>query len=268
VSLFQGEKLTVALCPDQIGVVWRTRRAEVRRELVLCTAPEGGGDWFLAMDALRNWLDAAQVQRGRISIVLSSRFVRYALVPWQETYLKREEEDAWGRVHFEALYGDMKGWRIVSSPDRYGRAHVACAISVELGIHVRELCAVRRLSGGAVVPYFVACWNRWRRDVDPGRLFGVAESDSFVLGCHGPAGWESLRVLLAKATPDGLSVIAAREQVLQGRTDGHPAKLHVPGSVRVLQDGVVPCARVDWLALDAETDEAPALAMARLMETA
>lgn len=266
-SLFPSEKLTVALCPEQLGVVWRTRRAEVRRELLVCAAPGEGRGWLMAVDALRNWLDAAQVQRARISMVLSSQFVRYALVPWQEAYLKREEEEAWCRIHFEALYGDMKGWRIVSDRGRYGRARVACAVPDELVIRVQELCAVKRLTGGAIVPYFVCCWNRWHRSVLPGQLFCVAESDSVVMGCHGPGGWGSLRFLLAKTIPDGLPAIAAREQVLHGRTDGPPAKLHVPGLLRVPQDAVVPSSQVDWLAVDAQ-EEAPALAMARLMGAA
>lgn len=264
-SLFRGEKLTVALCPEQLGIILRARRAGTLHELVPC-ASDGRRAWQVAVEALENWLATANVQRMRISIVLSNRFTRYVLLPWQNSYLTHEEEYAWMRVHFEAVYGDMEGWHITADPGRYGQTRIACAVPDELVTRIRILGAARRLTGGALVPYFVHSWNRWR---GPGRtkeLFGVAESEALVVGCHGPKGWESLRLLLTQPTPGELSVMAAREAVLQGLPLGSRPRLHVPGSVCDAHTEVQQNATVSWLALGTKR-EAPALAMARLVDT-
>lgn len=266
-SLFPAETVTVALCPEQLGIIWRSRRGEVRREMVTYRSLDAGNGWSGAVEALANWLDAAQVPAGRISMVLSSRFVRLALIPWQDAYLQTDEENALRRIHFEALYGNMQGWRITSDPGRYGEAHVACAIPDALVIQVQALCTVRHLRCGAIAPYFVCAWNQWQRQVLPGQLWGVAESDSLVLGSRGPIGWTSLRILFTKPNPDSLMAAVARERVLQGRIEGHPPKLHVPGMPLWTEGTVEQPEQAEWLTLDAEP-EAPVLAMARLMEGA
>lgn len=265
-SLFPAETVTVALCPGQIGIIWRSRRGRgVRREVVTYSPSSAGNGWPDALESLAKWLDATPVRPGRISVVLSSRFVRLALIPWQTAYLQSEEEDALRRIHFEALYGNMQGWRFVSDPGHYGQVHVACAIPEALLIQVKALCSTRSMRCGAIVPYFVCAWNQSQRLVLPGQLWGVAESDSLVLGNRDSSGWTSLRVLLAKSTRDSLMAMVVRERVLQGCLEAHLAKLHVPGTPQWTQHNVEQGAQIEWLDLDAEP-EAPVLAMARLME--
>lgn len=228
-SPFPAETVTVALCPEQVGIIWRSRREQVRREIVTCTPSDVGNGWSGAVDALTRWLDANQVLPGRMSMVLSSRFVRLALIPWQDAYLRSEEEDALRRIHFERLYGSMHGWQFTSDPGHYGQAHVACAIPEALVIQVQALCSTRRLRYGPIVPYFVCAWNQWRRQVLPGQLWGVAESESLVLGFRDTSEWASLRILFVKPTLNSLLAIVAREPMLQGRIAVHVPKLHVPG---------------------------------------
>lgn len=266
-SLFPVETVTVALCPDQLGIIWRSRRGEVRREIVMCGTSDTGPGWSGAVEALRRWMDATQIPSGRMSLALSSRFVRFALIPWQEAHLKSEEQNALRRIHFEALYGNMQGWRLASDPGQYRQAHVACAIPEALLTQVHELCVARHFRCNSIVPYFVCAWNQWRRQTLPGQLWGVAESESLVLGYRDASGWASLRVLFAKPTRDSLSAMLSREQVLQGRMAGHLPKLHVPGMPEWVEDTAEQGVQVEWLALDAAA-EAPVLAMARLMEGA
>lgn len=68
--------LTVALCPDAVGVVLCESGSQPRRECCDVTT-EGGAAWRGAVDGLDQWLTCNDIERRRASIVVSSSFVRY-----------------------------------------------------------------------------------------------------------------------------------------------------------------------------------------------
>lgn len=262
-SLMPTNTLTVALCPDAVGVVLRESRAQPRRESVEVVAKDGPA-WRGVLDCLGQWLTRNNIERVRASVVVSSRFVRCALVPWPSTELKRDEGSVWARVHLETVNGDMTGWTVACDAGEFGRARVACAMPDAFLHAVRETLFTRKISTDAIRPAFVSGWNGWRKRIKPGQFFGVAESDRLVLGCCGQRGWESLRVLSAKGSCDELIALARREHVLMGKTGTPNALLFAPGTA-FLPSGTV-ANEVDgihWLQLD-EGGSCPALAMANL----
>lgn len=262
--LTPAKSLAVALCPNRIGLVWRSRRSELARELQDC-APGAGPAWQAPLQAMATWLDGRAMGRTRVSVVLSSRFVRYALIPWAPARLSREEQLAWTRLHFEAASGDMNGWRVSCDPGRYGQPSVACAVPEGLLTELQDLLAMRRLSMGAVVPYFVCSWNRWCRQLTAGALFGVAESDRIVFGHQGPGGWQSLRLLTARTDVEQLEAFVQREAALLGTSDTLSMRLHAPGLAPAGRHGA-PSQGIGWLMTNT-TGEPPELAMTRLVAT-
>lgn len=262
-SLMRAKSLTVALCPDAVGVVLRESRAQPRREYFDVVA-EDGASWRGALDGLAQWLTRNNHERGRASVVVSSRFVRYALVPWPSTELKRDEGSVWARFHLETVHGDMTGWTVACDTGEFGRARVACAMPDAFLHALRETLTTRKISADAIRPAFVNGWNGWRKLVKPGRFFGVAESDRLVLGCCGQRGWESLRVLSAKGSCDELIALVRREHVLMGKTGTPNALLFAPGTASVPSGTVANAGDgIHWLQPD-EIWSAPALAMANL----
>lgn len=260
--------LLIALCPDHVGVIWRVGRTARGEQLLACMADDGDCPWHSPLDALRQWLgiEAGTLGRARIRVVLSSRFVRHALVPWPRTPLHRDEALAWERLHLEAVYGSLDGWRIVCDPGAFGRARVACAVPQDLLDRLHDLLADKGLTMGPVVPYFVQAWNHWRRRLAAGQLFAVAESGRVVFGCYGRGGWESLRMVSSSLTPEKLIALSQRECALTGASNVLPVLLCAPG-LSPDPDQLESGRDVEWL-VSAHVGQRVALGMAELMECA
>jgi hypothetical protein len=229
-------------------------------------ADDGGCPWHAPLDAIRQWLDieTGKLSRARVCVVLSSRFVRHALVPWPQTPLRGDEALVWERLHLEAVYGGMDGWRVARDPGAFGRAQVVCAAPQDLLDRLHDLLVDKGLAMGPVVPYFVQAWNCWRRKLAAGQLFAVAESERVVLGCYGRGRWESLRMVSSRLTPDKLVALARRECALTGVSNALPMLLCAPG-LSPDPSGLEPGHGVEWLA-SACADQGAALGMARFME--
>jgi len=265
VSLIRTERLSVALCADRVGLIWRIGHAGEQSQVLTTSRADTARDGMPALDALQGWLADAKPRKLRLSVTLSAGLVRYALIPWPGSNLTQTEDAAWLRLQFEALHGDMTGWRIQSDPGGYGRARVACAVPEATLARLRDMGRANRLKTQAIVPYFVHCWNRWRRGgTKPAGLFGVSESDRVVWASYGPAGWAGLRTGIARAGIVEMPQLAQRERVLQGQTDGAPFHLHVAGHNAHASAAAADGTHIRWLTSKA-TDEPDAIAMARLL---
>ncbi len=257
--------LLVALCPDQVGLIWRVGRDAWSEQLLACTADDGDCPWHTPLDALKQWLDSetGTLKRARVRVVLSSRFVRHALAPWPRTPLRGDEALAWDRLHLEAVHGGMDGWWIARDPGTFGRPWVVCAVQQDLLDRLHGLLTQKGLIMGPVVPYFVQAWNRWRRRLTAGQLFAVAESERVVLGCYGRGNWESLRMVSSWLTPEKLVALARRECALTGISNALPMLLCAPGLAPDPTEQE-PGRSVEWLT-STHADQRSALVMARLL---
>lgn len=251
--------LSAALCPEQVGLVWRVGRTTSEQRL-LCKVSELARPWHAALNTLHEGLNTpGKPERVRVSVILSSRFVRYALVPWSAVPLRAEEASAWDRMHLEQAYGDLAGWKVVCASGAFGRARVACAVPQDLLDRLQETLASKRHALQSVVPSFVLAWNHWRGRLTAGELFGVAESGRLVMGRYGRTGWDSLRMLACASTGESLAAAARRELSLQEGLGNGRVLMFAPG-IRAGEGPFDPS--VEWVGLDA-ADEGPALAMAR-----
>ncbi|MDP3512118.1 MAG: hypothetical protein Q8S20_05150 [Sulfuritalea sp.] len=235
-----GLGLAIGLCPDAVGIVrlggWRHARVD-GHELVAVGEP--GTDGLAALAALENWLQqnrpAASGLRPWFSapahVVLSDRLVRYARVPWSGGALSRQEEDELSVACFEERYGDMSGWTLRNDVSRYGQGRLATAVPSALMDGLRRVLKAHRLDCRAVSPYFVVCWNLWRRDVarangKAAAMFAVADAGTAVVGVVDATGWRSLRSL-RMGTEDLLPTLA-RETVLNGLSEPPATWVHCP----------------------------------------
>lgn len=220
-------------------------------------------DWPGRLSALGDWL-AAEKPRGmrRARMVVSAHEARFCLVPWPRRHLTAAQQQAWVRLHFEALHGDMHGWQTAQDAGAYGQACLACALPEELVAHWHGLCRRHRLSDALLQPYAVRVWNHWRHHARPGQLWGIAEADRIVWARQGTHGWAVVRCVKARADAGDLPALAMQELQLQGAEAVPCAVLHAPGQgggAVAGPDG--PPTR--WLALT-HGEEAAGIAMARL----
>jgi hypothetical protein len=258
VSLFRAKSpLSVALCPGQVALTWREGGAVHTMERSVPASPANAGEWSPALATLAECLQAHSAKGGRLAIVLSNRFVRYALAPWPTQSLGRRALQAWQRLALEATAGPMAGWRIAADAGTYGQSQLVCAVPEQLLADLHAVCARNGLVLGAVLPHFVLAWNRWRRRLLPGRLFGVADSDRIVFARHGQRGWGTLRMLSARLTAERLVQLARREHALDGENE-FSALLHAPG-MKPPADS--PMHDIDWAFTNPGGDSMPGMGL-------
>jgi hypothetical protein len=165
--------------------LWPELRPE-RREVRLEPLPGDAGSaepWRGALEALQQE-SSLWKKRVDLTVVLSNRFVRYALLPAQADGATPEEELALARFQFAKIHGERaKGWEVRVSEG------LACAIDAALLEGLRKAIPPRvRLS--SVQPYLMAAYNRARGRVPrEGAWLFLAERDWGCLARLAPQGW-------------------------------------------------------------------------------
>jgi hypothetical protein len=165
-----SETLKIGLCADRI--VWvrlgGLRQRPTEKGVLAVPAAQGGPGWLGAVDILKQTLVAARARRAKGSVILSSRFVRYAVVPWHAALMSREERLAQARHCFRQIYGDVAAsWSIALSPGDYGEPVLATAVERELLDALRQAFREARIQLVSVEPYLTTAYHRFRRGIKP-----------------------------------------------------------------------------------------------------
>ena len=98
-------------------------------------------------------------RRTDFTVVLSNHFVRYAIVPRQDT-ATRDEELALARFHFAKIHGERaKAWEVRLS------GNLACAIDTALLSDLKQCFAGTKARLVSVQPYLMWAYNQARRRI-------------------------------------------------------------------------------------------------------
>lgn len=137
---------------------------------------------------------AARDLRGRVSVVLSNHFVRYALVPWSAELSGDAEEEAYVRHHFVRVYGDRaKAWSFRASPAPGAAPRLASAIDANLLAALRSAFAKKRAKLVSVQPALMAVFNRARSAIPAsGAWLVMAEPDRACIALHSGGRWQAV----------------------------------------------------------------------------
>jgi hypothetical protein len=201
VSLLWRERVEVGFYPDRLVV----SRAKGEQTLAVPPAESQTSRWQSALDALAG-LEA--VSRAEVTVVLSSFFVRYTLVPLSEALTSTAERLAFARHCLARIHGPAaEGWTVRLSGE------VACGVDAQLVEGLRSTLAARANRFRSLHPRLMAAFNRCRRklgsratwfvDVEP----GLASLALLQNGC-----WQSLRsVKVGPRWQEELPALLARE---------------------------------------------------------
>jgi len=176
--------LRIGLCPDRLilaGYRRGLRRRISRREVVAIAPTPDPVRWQAAVDALRSALAPSSPGKPEVTVVLSNHFVRYALLPWNETLKTEEEWMAYARHRLTEAHGHLAEEWIVQVTETAPRGpRIAAAVDKAL---LDALEAKISESGSALVsvqPYLMVAFNRlqsvignewyWLVIEEPGRL--------------------------------------------------------------------------------------------------
>jgi len=98
----------------------------------------------------------------RATVLLSSHFVRYLVLPWSQALTSEEDWIAFAHHSFQSTYGaaSTSGWHIRLSDTGPGRARVASAVDCAL---IDALCSVPGVV--SIQPHLMSAFNARRREI-------------------------------------------------------------------------------------------------------
>ena len=162
--LWRNRELRLGLAPERVYV-------SGARSLDLSPGADGG--WQQAVAALPGILKG---RSGVASVVLADQFVRYALLPHNETLKSDEQWAALARHRFSVLHGPRADeWQVTLAATAPRGPRLACAVDKALLFHLAEAFQKAGMKLGSVQPFLVAAFNRIRRRVGNGSCWIVVE---------------------------------------------------------------------------------------------
>jgi hypothetical protein len=219
-------QLDVLLRPGEVRVTRRPallpRRGAVAVQGYPVTPAESEEPWRATVEVLGVALGQQTAARS-VHVVLSDHFLRYALVPWNQSLVADAERLAFARMALREIYGNLaEDWSVALDQQPAGQASFACAMDRDLLQALRELIAMRGLRLRSVSAALSERINRHRaalRDqvfclasLEPGRL---------TLAFRNEAGWLAVRTRRVNGNPlEALSGVLRQEAAAAGAADG------------------------------------------------
>lgn len=156
----------------------------------------------------------------KVTAVVSSHHVRYALLPWSANLGGEREWEALARLRFDETFGTaVNDWEVRVSPEPKGAPRVAIAVD---RAPLEALRAAVKAAGAKLIsvqPALMHAFNAKRRVLRSGPAWLVApEPGRLTLGLVARGLWELVRVRnVGESWRDELEAILRREEELARR---------------------------------------------------
>lgn len=116
-------------------------------------------------------------------VIVSSCFVRYALVPFSTALVNRTANEALAAHVFQHIHGDQaQAWACRVAPAATGDKRVACALDAALADAIESVARECGVTLAAIEPTLTSGFNRARRRLPPSCWFAAVETGRLVLG--------------------------------------------------------------------------------------
>jgi len=200
------DELRVVLYPDHLAMVRIEKeitrqglRFRVKTRAVVSDVAVAAGEplWGGSLKALGEALSSVAGRKAQGTVILSNRFMSYALVPWSVDLGGEGEEQAMARHCFRNAYGEVvEHWDIRLSPSKAGAPMLASAVDRRLPEALRAVLGLAGVALKSIQPHLMAAYNTCR-----GRIhgdcawFGVVERGNLCLALLQRDCWSSLRTL-------------------------------------------------------------------------
>lgn len=159
-SRLVATRLTIALGSDGIALVQHARfkKTLVQQKFIANTQ---GADWQSLVQQLDAALSQLKLASNAVcSIVLSSDFVRYLMLPAQQFAMNNAEKTAYIQAAYRDIYGAAAdGWLIKCDDVAPQDNMLAVAVDEQLMIALSQLAAQHKLKIRSVQPYLMAAFN-------------------------------------------------------------------------------------------------------------
>ena len=211
------DELRVALCPERVLAV-RYRRGNGNRVAdtshIIIASDAGAPRWKAAIAGLHRVLASPLAHAADLSVVLSSHFVRYAVLPWTAALRGEAEWLKYARhVLFTTYRQPALSWNVGMCGTGFRKPRIACGVEAELVTAIAGVASERGMRLISLQPYLVSSFNRlhgrlrerksWLALLEGSRLTLCAFDGERWSGIHSRASngrWdETLRQLVAGA---------------------------------------------------------------------
>jgi hypothetical protein len=251
VSLSWRERVRIALSPHQVAMVRFSRGLGPRvadRKTTPCAEAKGHENWAGAVEVLRDLLLHPNVGKGDATLILSSHFVRYVVLPWSGELVTEAEELEFARTRFIQVFGQSaRDWTIAMSPAPAGASRLCAAVDQALIGAATGAVAASGLRLLSVQPALMAQFNEWRRRIGADGWLVVAEQGRLLVAWLSAGQWRSVRVRPLNNASVSLAQVLEQEQLLLSAGSVDKVFLAKLGNVAVEADGL----KVERLALPA-----------------
>jgi hypothetical protein len=227
-------ELRVVLCPDKVillGLGKGLRRKVTHQVILPCISMPGVSAWQPALQTLEQWLDENKMGRTNVIVILSSHFVRYAVMPFSSEVANQAEEQALAQILLEDTYGDLaKQWRLKIAGGGYGEPHLVAAADAALLDAITKIMADASLRLTSVRPYLMSAFNSFRKQMQgKDSLFVLADSGQLIMLTLESEQFSDVRRMpLNGDLNDQLPNLLLREILRSGREPNDmPVYLHV-----------------------------------------
>jgi hypothetical protein len=240
VSLSCCDRHALVLTPERASLIRRRRGWNGPYDLKI-DAPCQDPTPAAAARALADLVGKPEIGGGTATLLLSSHFVRYLLIPWKDEVHTPGELEAFAHICCEQVYGGDPARRVLRiSRGRPGSPRLAAFLEADFLAELENILAKSRLRLTSVQPYLPAVYNRLlhrlpRRDF----LFLVAEPARACLLAAAGGAWTSVRASSGEDSPRALARLIEREcQLLGLETDTlPPVFIHAPRQARLRLEG-------------------------------
>jgi hypothetical protein len=245
------DRLYISVEPESVAVC-RVRgffkNKLIEKTLIECDPSYGSAPWDGAVEALKKHLESLKAERLKVTVVLSNRLVRYALVPFDAALSGPEEELALARFHFTRIYGERaKTWDLRIGEGGPGGARIASGVDEGLLAALRACFpSTGRARLVSVQPYLMAAFNTWRSGWSAavgkeGAWLVLLERERACFALASRAGWQSVQSLRLENAQDVFELLE-RESLRSGAKNVKRATIHG----RATLQGAKPADAADW----------------------
>ena len=127
-SLLSTKRWSVGLSPHRVTLAQQGAFSAVK---LVGSAVPSRPDWTAALATLEELLPANA--SGQLRVVVSSHWLRYQLLPWNDLLARRRDAQNVARAHFAQVYGtSVSLGRVTLADQGWGKPVLACAIPEEL----------------------------------------------------------------------------------------------------------------------------------------
>jgi len=177
--------------------------------------------------------NGASLSGGKLEVLLSSPFVRLALLPPMQQALTLDEQQRLAQLQFERIYGNVaKQWACALSTINYQQTTLAAAIDRDLLTALQNIANTQALTLVSITPSLSAIFDHWRKRLTEPNAWLLILQDGYctALGLDGKqVSFVSQHTIQPAFTADELQTLIQREAMMQGVTlQGKALYLYAP----------------------------------------